>query len=202
MKIICIGRNYQDHVLELNNTIPEKIIFFLKPETAVPLTGQPFFIPDFSKDIHYEVELVIKINKTGKHIEQKFASNYFNEISLGIDFTARDVQKKAKKNSEPWEKAKAFDGSAPLGDFIKKDNFDINDINFKLLINNKIVQKGNTKNMIFNINKIISYVSKYITLKKGDVIFTGTPSGVGRVERDDVLEGFLEDKRVLTIKVK
>ena len=202
MKIICVGRNYQNHVLELNNTTPTEILFFLKPETAIPSKGQPFFIPDFSKEIHHEVELIIKIHKTGKHIDEKFAHNYYDEISLGIDFTARDIQKKAKDKSEPWEKAKAFDGSAPLGAFLKKEGFNMQNIKFELLINNTSVQKGNTKNMIFSINQIISYVSKFITLKKGDIIFTGTPSGVGKVKKNDVLEAFIENNKVLEIKIK
>ncbi len=202
MKIICIGRNYQNHVLELNNTTPKEILFFLKPETAIPSKGQPFFIPDFSQEIHHEVELIIKINKTGKHIDEKFAHNYYDEISLGIDFTARDIQKKAKNKREPWEKAKAFDGSAPLGAFLKKEGFNMQNIQFELHINNTSVQKGNTKNMIFSINQIISYVSKFITLKKGDIIFTGTPSGVGKVKKNDVLEAFIENNKVLEIKIK
>ena len=202
MKIICVGRNYQNHVLELNNTTPTEILFFLKPETAIPSKGQPFFIPDFSKEIHHEVELIIKINKTGKHIDEKFAHNYYDEISLGIDFTARDIQKKAKNKREPWEKAKAFDGSAPLGVFLKKEGFNMQNIKFELHINNTSVQKGNTKNMIFSINQIISYVSKFITLKKGDIIFTGTPSGVGKVKKNDVLEAFIENNKVLEIKIK
>ena len=202
MKIICVGRNYQNHVLELNNTTPTEILFFLKPETAIPSKGQPFFIPDFSQEIHHEVELIIKINKTGKHIDEKFAHNYYDEISLGIDFTARDIQKKAKNKREPWEKAKAFDGSAPLGAFLKKAGFNMQNIKFELHINNTSVQKGNTKNMIFSINQIISYVSKFITLKKGDIIFTGTPSGVGKVKKNDVLEAFIENNKVLEIKIK
>ena len=202
MKIICVGRNYKGHILELKNNTPKELIFFLKPETAIPLKNQPFFIPDFSEEIHHEIELVIKINKTGKHIDEKFAHNYYDEISLGIDFTARDIQKKAKDKSEPWEKAKAFDGSAPLGAFLKKEGFNMQNIKFELFINNTSVQKGNTKNMIFSINQIISYVSKFITLKKGDIIFTGTPSGVGKVKKNDVLEAFIENNKVLEVKVK
>ena len=203
MKIICIGRNYTEHALELNNPIPKEPIFFLKPETAIPINKHPFFIPDFSADINYEIEIVIKINKTGKHIQEKFAHTYYDTLSIGIDFTARDVQKKLKKNGEPWEKSKAFDGSAPVGLFIKKNNFlNLNNLNFKLLVNNTIKQTGNTKNMIFNIDYIISYVSKFITLKKGDLIFTGTPSGVSKVHKNDILEGFIENQKLLTIKVK
>ena len=203
MKIICVGRNYNEHIEELNNNFPNEILFFLKPETAIPIKNQPFFIPDFSNEIHHEIELIIKINKTGKHIDELYAPNYYNEISLGIDFTARDVQKKLKINQEPWEKAKAFDGSAAVGDFVNKSEFkDIQNINFKLLVNNQIKQSGNTKNMIFSINKIISYISKYITLKKGDLIFTGTPSGVDKIYKNDILQGFIGEKKILEIKIK
>ena len=203
MKIICIGRNYKQHILELENKIPDDIIFFLKPETAIPQKNQPFFIPDFSNEIHHEIELVIKINKTGKHIQKQFANKYYDELTLGIDFTARDVQKKLKKESQPWEKAKAFDGSAPVGRFIcKSDIHDIRNLNFKLFVNKKMKQYGNVKSMIFSIDEIISYVSKYITLKKGDLIFTGTPSGVNKVEKNDILEGYLEDQKVLEIVIK
>ena len=203
MKIICIGRNYKQHILELENKIPEDIIFFLKPETAIPQKNQPFFIPDFSNEIHHEIEIVIKINKTGKHIQKKFSHKYYDMLTLGVDFTARDVQEKLKKESQPWEKAKAFDGSAPIGRFIHKNDFhNICDINFKLMINHRLRQTGNIKDMIFSIDEIISYVSKYITLKKGDLIFTGTPSGVGKVEKNDLLEAYLEDQKVLNISVK
>tara|TARA_B100001113_G_scaffold304890_1_gene265416 strand:+ start:579 stop:1190 length:612 start_codon:yes stop_codon:yes gene_type:complete len=203
MKIICVGRNYTKHILELKNQQPKEILFFLKPETAIPTKNQPFFIPDFSNEIHHEIEIVIKINKTGKHIDEKFAPNYYNELSVGIDFTARDVQEKLKLNQEPWEKAKAFDGSAAIGNFINKSEFeDIQNIDFTLLVNNNIQQLGNTKNMIFSINQIISYISKYITLKKGDLIFTGTPSGVSQINKDDILKGFIRDKKLLEIKIK
>jgi len=202
MKIICVGRNYQDHILELKNKTPKEILFFLKPETAIPIK-QPFFIPDFSNEIHHEIEIIIKICKTGKHIQKEFASRYYNELSLGIDFTARDVQEKLKSNSEPWEKAKAFDGSAPIGTFIKKEEFEnIQNINFQLFVNQKLKQEGNTKNMIFSIDQIISYISKYITLKKGDLIFTGSPSGVGEVQKNDILEGFIENQKILKINIK
>ena len=167
MKIICVGRNYKKHIVELKNKIPKEIVFFLKPETAVPQKNQPFFIPDFSNNIHHEIEIVIKINKTGKHIQEKFAHRYYDELTLGIDFTARDIQEKLKKEGKPWEKAKSFDGSAPVGRFIKKNTVDnIHDLNFKILVNNKQIQYGNSKNMIFSIDQIISYVSKFITLKK------------------------------------
>ena len=203
MKIICVGRNYTKHIIELKNNTPKEILFFLKPETSIPIKNQPFFMPDFSNEIHHEIEIIIKINKTGKHIDEKFAPNYFNELSVGIDFTARDIQKKLKLNQEPWEKAKAFDGSAAIGAFINKSNFeDIQNIDFKLLVNNNIQQSGNTKNMIFSINQIISYISKYITLKKGDLIFTGTPSGVSKINKDDILKGFIGEKKLLEIKVK
>ena len=203
MKIICIGRNYKNHILELKNKVPKEIIFFLKPETAILQKKQPFFIPDFSKEIHHEIEVVIKINKTGKHIQEKFAHTYYNELTLGIDFTARDVQKKIKKRGEPWEKAKSFDGSAPIGLFINKSHIkDLNNFNFKLLVNNKKKQKGNTKNMIFKIDYIISYISQFITLKKGDLVFTGTPSGVDKVKKNDVLVGFIENQKILDIKIK
>ncbi|MBJ04721.1 MAG: 2-hydroxyhepta-2,4-diene-1,7-dioate isomerase [Flavobacteriales bacterium] len=203
MKIICVTRNYKQHALELNNKIPTELIFFLKPETAIPIKGQPFFIPDFSNEIHYELEVVIKINKTGKHIQERFAHKYFDELSLGIDFTARDLQSKLKKMSFPWEMSKSFDGSAPIGFFVKKQEFkDINNLNFELTVNNDIKQSGNTKNMIFSFNHIISYVSKYITLKKGDLIFTGTPKGVGKVRKNDFLIGKIEGKQIIQIKIK
>ena len=203
MKIICVGRNYLEHINELNNTPGSEILFFLKPETSIPIKNQPFFIPDFSNNIHHEIEIVLKINKTGKHIRKEFADKYFNEITVGVDFTARDVKNKLKNKNEPWEKAKAFDGSAPVGIFVDKNKFaDISNINFKLLINNKIKQAGNTSNMIYDFKSIISYVSKFITLKKGDLIFTGTPVGVGQVNKNDLLEGFIEEDKVLEIKIK
>lgn len=203
MKIICVGRNYKKHIVELKNKIPEEIVFFLKPETAVPQKNQPFFIPDFSNNIHHEIEIVIKINKTGKHIQEKFAHRYYDELTLGIDFTARDIQEKLKKEGKPWEKAKSFDGSASVGRFIKKNTVDnMHNLNFKLLVNNKQIQYGNSKNMLFSIDQIISYVSKFITLKKGDLIFTGTPSGVGRVEKNDILEGYLENEKLIETIVR
>ncbi|MBF25472.1 MAG: 2-hydroxyhepta-2,4-diene-1,7-dioate isomerase [Flavobacteriales bacterium] len=203
MKIICIGRNYPAHISELKNIIPNDIIFFLKPETSIVHKKQPFFIPDFSNNIHHEIEVVIKINKSGKHINEKFSYNYYNELTVGIDFTARDIQQQLKQDGYPWEKAKAFDGSAVIGTFINKENIaDLNNLYFKLLVNSKIKQSGNTKNMIFKIDNIISYVSKYITLKKGDLIFTGTPSGVDKVNKNDILEGYIEDKQVFKIRVK
>ena len=201
MKIICIGRNYADHIKELNNSSQKEIIFFLKPETAIPIKGQPFFIPDFSNNIEHEVEIILKINKVGKFIQEKFAEKYFEEISVGIDFTARDLQNNLKKKGLPWEAAKSFDGSAVVGTFIKKNQFDINNLNFSLKKNGIIVQDGNSKSMINNFNKIISYISNFITLKKGDLIFTGTPSGVSIVKENDILEGFLENIKLLETKI-
>tara|TARA_B100001121_G_scaffold101682_1_gene90204 strand:- start:762 stop:1370 length:609 start_codon:yes stop_codon:yes gene_type:complete len=201
MKIICIGRNYADHIKELNNPSQKEIIFFLKPETAVPIKGQPFFIPDFSNNIEHEIEIILKINKVGKFIQEKYADKYFEEISVGIDFTARDLQNNLKKKGLPWEAAKCFDGSAVIGTFIKKNQFDINNINFSLKKNGIIVQNGNSKSMINNFNKIISYISNFITLKKGDLIFTGTPSGVSTVKENDILEGFLENIKLFETKI-
>ena len=201
MKIICIGRNYADHIKELNNPSQKEIIFFLKPETAVPIKGQPFFIPDFSNNIEHEIEIILKINKVGKFIQEKYADKYFEEISVGIDFTARDLQNNLKKKGLPWEAAKSFDGSAVIGTFIKKNQFDINNLNFSLKKNGIIVQNGNSKSMINNFTKIISYISNFITLKKGDLIFTGTPSGVSIVKENDILEGFLENIKLFETKI-
>jgi acylpyruvate hydrolase len=183
MKIICIGRNYAQHAKELNNPIPEEPVVFLKPDTAILLKKHPFFIPEHSNDVHHEIEVVVKINRLGKHIEPRFAHKYYDEIALGIDFTARDVQTRCKENGLPWEKAKAFDGSAAVSRFFSLDKVgkDIQDINFHLDINGKTVQEGNTSNMLFPVDELISHVSKYFTLKTGDLIFTGTPAGVGRV---------------------
>lgn len=203
MKIICIGRNYFKHIQELENDVPLKPLFFLKPETAIQPKGHPFFIPDFSNEIHYEVELVIKIKKTGKHIEKKFAHKYFEEIGLGIDFTARDIQENCKEKGLPWEIAKGFDGSAQISNkFIKKDSFLNKNISFCLKKNNEIVQIGNSKEMIFSFEEIISYVSKFFTLKIGDLIYTGTPSGIGKVEKGDILNGFIEKEKILNVIVK
>lgn len=204
MKIICIGRNYAEHISELNNERPTDPLIFLKPETAVLLKKQPFFIPEFSDDIHYEVEVLVRINKVGKYIQEKFAHKYYQEIGLGIDFTARDLQQKLKEKGLPWEKAKGFDGSAVIGEkWIDKNSFgDLNNINFSLNKNGEIVQKGNTSRMIWKPNEIISYVSQFFTLKIGDIIFTGTPEGVGRVSVNDSLTGFIEDKEIFSINVK
>jgi len=203
MKIIAIGRNYIDHAKELNNPVPKKPIFFLKPETAILRNNKAFFIPDFSKEIHYELEVVLRINKIGKYIDKKFANKYFNEIGLGIDFTARDLQKECKKNGHPWEIAKAFDNSAPIGTFVNKENFpDLKNISFKLFKNEKIVQHGNTGEMIFDFSEIISYISKFVSLKIGDLIFTGTPAGVGKVEIGDKLTAYLEEEKLLDFEIK
>ncbi|MBZ4043036.1 fumarylacetoacetate hydrolase family protein [Flavobacterium hibisci] len=203
MKIICIGRNYTNHIEELKNERPSEPVIFMKPDSAVLLKQHPFVIPEFSEDIHHEIEIVVKINKVGKYIEPKFAHKYYDEISVGIDFTARDLQTKLKEKGLPWEKAKAFDGSAVIGDFLSKTLFNsVENINFELLNNNKTVQKGNTSLMLWKIDELISYVSQYFTLKIGDVIFTGTPAGVAAVKPNDVLEGFLEDKKLFRIQVK
>lgn len=203
MKIICVGRNYIDHAKELNNPVPRSPLLFLKPQTAIPLKGQPFFHPEFSSDVHYELELVVRINRIGKHIEKKFAGKYYDEIGLGIDFTARDLQTKLKEKGHPWEKAKAFDGSAPVSEqFTPKAELDLENMSFHLLKNGEKVQSGNSKDMIFSIDRLISEISKYFTLKIGDLIFTGTPAGVGKVEIGDVLEGFLEGNKILETKIK
>lgn len=203
MKIICIGRNYADHIKELDNAKPTDPVIFLKPDTAILLKKQPFFIPDFSNEVHYEVELLVRINKIGKHIDQKFAHKYYDEIGLGIDFTARDLQAELKEKGLPWEKAKAFDGSAVIGKFIEKEQFkDVNNINFSLERNGNTVQNGNSMLMMWKIDALIEYISKYFTLKIGDIIFTGTPAGVGKVETNDVLKGFIEETEMFSIKVK
>ena len=203
MKIICIGRNYVKHIEELNNDRPDEPVVFLKPDSSILLKQHPFVIPEFTDDVHHEVELIVKINKVGKYIEPKFASNYYDEIGLGIDFTARDLQAKLKENGLPWEKAKSFDGSAVIGEFYpKSDSKSLEDLEFKLVKNREIVQLGNTKHMIWKIDELISHVSQYFTLKKGDIIFTGTPEGVAAVKPNDILEGYLEDKKSFRIQVK
>ena len=203
MKIICIGRNYIDHVDELKNKKPSSPVIFLKPETAVILKNQPFFIPDYSNDVHYEVEILVKIKKLGKSIETKFSHKYYDQVGLGIDFTARDLQSELKKNGLPWEKSKAFDGSALIGEWVNKNEFnDLNNLNFSLNKNGKSVQSGNTFNMLWSIDELVSEVSKFFTLKIGDVIFTGTPSGVGKVSENDLLEGFINEKKFFSIKSK
>ncbi|TYB80216.1 fumarylacetoacetate hydrolase family protein [Bizionia saleffrena] len=203
MKLICIGRNYTEHIAELKNEKPTEPVVFLKPDTAILLKKQPFFIPDFSDDVHHEVEILVKINKVGKYIDKKFAPKYYDEIGLGIDFTARDVQQKLKDKGLPWEKAKAFDGAAVIGKWRSKSDYeDLNNINFSLQKNDEVVQKGNTKFMLWKIDEIIEYVSKYFTLKIGDIIFTGTPSGVGRVKTNDKLKGYMEQNEMFSITVK
>ena len=203
MKIICVGQNYLNHIKELNSKRNKSPILFLKPDSSIIQKNQPFFIPEFSKEIHYEAEIILKFDKLGKHIDKKFSNKYYNQISLGIDFTARDLQEKLKKSGQPWEKAKSFDNSAVVGDWIDVNNFrDINDINFCLKLNNEIVQSSNSSNMIWKIDDLVTEVSNYFTLKIGDILFTGTPEGVGKVSIGDVLEGFLEKKKVFSIKIK
>lgn len=203
MKLICIGRNYTDHIKELENEKPTDPVVFLKPDTAILLKKQPFFIPDFSDDVHHEVEVLVKIKKVGKYIDKKFAPKYYDEIGLGIDFTARDLQAQLKAKGLPWEKAKAFDGAAVIGKWLPKTKFkDINTINFSLKRNDAIVQSGNTALMLWKIDELIEYVSKYFTLKIGDIIFTGTPAGVGKVFVDDQLKGYIEDEELFSIKIK
>ena len=202
MKIICIGRNYTEHIKELANEKPTEPIVFLKPDSSILLKKMPFFIPAFSNEIHYEVEVLVKINRVGKHIASKFAYKYYDEIGLGIDFTDRELQHKLKEKGLPWEKAKAFDGSAVIGNFYPKENFDLENLSFQLTINNNVVQDGNTKNMLWKIDELIAHVSQFFTLKKGDIIFTGTPAGVGKVNENDVLVGTMEGKEAFQIKIK
>ncbi|MDI1317247.1 fumarylacetoacetate hydrolase family protein [Flavobacterium sp.] len=203
MKIICIGRNYANHIAELNNERPDEPVIFMKTDTSVLPKKTPFTIPAFTNDVHHEIEILVKICKVGKYIDTKFAHKYYDEIGLGIDFTARDLQQKLKEKGLPWEKAKAFDGSAIIGDFYPKNDFNsVENINFELKNNGQIVQKGNTSQMLWNIDEIISHISQYFTLKKGDIIFTGTPEGVAKVNPNDVLEGFIEDKLVLRLHIK
>jgi len=203
MKLICIGRNYSEHIKELENEKPTDPVIFLKPDTAILVKKQPFFIPDFSNDVHHEVEILVKINKVGKYIDKKFAHKYYDKIGLGIDFTARDLQSKLKEKGLPWEKAKAFDGAAVIGDWINVSEIkNVNDINFYLQKNDDIVQKGNTSHMLWKIDEIIEYVSKYFTLKIGDIIFTGTPAGVGKVITNDKLIGYIENTQMFSITVK
>ena len=203
MKIICIGRNYADHAKEMKSAVPAEPVFFLKPDTALLPKRNPFFIPSFSNDVHHELELVVRISRVGKSIEERFAHRYYNEVSVGIDFTARDIQALCKSKGLPWEKAKAFDGSAPVGKFvILKDDQNIQNLDITLKINDQIVQEVNTSKMIFSVNQIISYVSQFITLKIGDLIFTGTPAGVGPVKINDKLEGFIGEESLLKLNVK
>ena len=203
MKIICIGRNYADHITELENERPSAPVVFLKPDTSVLLKKQPFFIPHFSKQVQHEVELLIKITKVGKHIDKKFAHKYYDEIGLGIDFTARDLQQQLKQKGLPWEKAKAFDGSAVIGKFVSKNQFEsLDTISFSLKKNDQVVQQGNSSQMLWKFDELIEYISKYFTLKIGDVIFTGTPAGVASVNPDDVLAGFIANEEFFKIKIK
>lgn len=203
MKIICIGRNYVDHIKELNNGRPTDPILFIKPDSAVLPKEQDFYIPEFSNDIHYEVEVLVKIKKVGKHIDPQFSHTYYDEIGLGVDFTARDLQSQLKEKGLPWEKAKGFDGSALIGKWLPKSNFeDVNNLNFQLKKNNELVQKGNTGLMLWKIDEIISYASSFFTLKKGDIIFTGTPAGVGRISANDYLSGTLENEQMFSLNIK
>ena len=203
MKIICVGRNYAAHIAELQNEKPKEPVLFLKPDTSILQKNQPFFIPHFSSEIHYEVEVLVRIHRIGKHIQPEFAHKYYDEIGLGIDFTARALQKELKEGGLPWEKSKAFDGSALIGDWVSKTDFkDLNQLNFSLERNGTLVQEGNTANMLWKVDELISSISQYFTLKIGDVIFTGTPAGVGAVAENDILIGRLADKQAFTVKIK
>ena len=203
MKLICIGRNYTEHIKELENEKPTDPVVFLKPDTSILLKKMPFFIPEFSNDVHHEVEVLVKIKKVGKYIDKKFAHKYYDEIGLGVDFTARDLQAKLKAKGLPWEKAKAFDGAAVIGNWLPKTKFtDVNNINFSLEKNGELVQEGNTQLMLWKIDELIEYVSKYFTLKIGDIIFTGTPAGVGKVFANDELKGYIEGEELFSIKIK
>ena len=203
MKIICIGRNYTNHIAELQNERPTEPVVFMKPDSAVLLKQHPFVLPEFSNEVHHEIELIVKINKVGKYIEPKFAHKYYDEISVGIDFTARDLQDQLKSKGLPWEKAKAFDSSAVIGEFVSKEQFkSLDDVNFELLKNGALAQKGNSSLMLWKIDELVAYVSQFFTLKIGDIIFTGTPEGVASVEPNDVLEGYLEGQQLFRIQVK
>jgi 2-keto-4-pentenoate hydratase/2-oxohepta-3-ene-1,7-dioic acid hydratase in catechol pathway len=203
MKILCIGRNYVKHIEELQNERPDEPVVFMKPDSAVLLKQHPFVIPEFSDDIHHEIEIIVRINKVGKYIDAKFAHKYYDEISIGIDFTARDLQQKLKDKGLPWEKAKAFDGSAVIGDFTSKNQFEsLENLNFELKNNGQTVQKSNTNLMLWNIDQLIEEVSKYFTLKIGDILFTGTPEGVAVVRPNDILEGYLENQKLFKIHIK
>tara|TARA_B100001250_G_scaffold174747_1_gene150305 strand:+ start:4603 stop:5214 length:612 start_codon:yes stop_codon:yes gene_type:complete len=203
LKIICIGQNYVDHIKELSNKKSGSPLIFMKPDSSLISKNQPFIIPSFSDNIHHEVELIVKINRLGKHIDQKFSQKYYEEIGLGIDFTARDLQSELRSKGHPWEKSKAFDNSCLVGGFMKKSEFnDVNNIDFELKKNNIVVQKGNSDKMIWKIDYLISYISKYFTLKIGDLIFTGTPSGVSKVVTDDHLEGSIQGKKLFSLNIK
>jgi 2-keto-4-pentenoate hydratase/2-oxohepta-3-ene-1,7-dioic acid hydratase in catechol pathway len=203
MKIICIGRNYADHAKEMNAAIPAEPVFFLKPDTSLLKDGSHFYYPEFTKDLHYECEVVVRIDKTGRNISPKFAHKYYSAVTLGLDFTARDLQQKCKEKGLPWEIGKAFEHSAPLSNlFLPKDTLNLDNLTFELNVNGKSVQQGNTKDMIFSIDQIISYVSRFMTLKTGDLIFTGTPVGVGPISIGDVLEGYIESTKMFCFEVK
>ena len=203
MKIFCIGRNYVDHAKELNNPVPSQPLVFMKPVTAILKAGKPFYYPEFSKDIHYELEIVLKVCKNGKHVEEQYANTYFDQVGIGIDFTARDVQKRCKEKGHPWEIAKAFNHSALVSEFVPKDSLpDLNSIKFELHKNGESVQQGDSKDLIFPFARLMSHLSKYFTLNVGDYIFTGTPAGVGPVQIGDKLEGFLEGKSMFACEIK
>ena len=203
MKILCIGKNYAAHIEEMNSERPDEPVIFTKPETALLLNNAPFYYPDFSNDIHYEVEIILRINRNGKYIEPRFAHKYYNEIGIGIDFTARDLQSRAKEKGWPWALSKGFNGSAPVSKFVPKSNYpDLKDLNFSLKLDGETRQKGNTGLMLFDFDEIISYISKFIWLKEGDIIFTGTPKGVGPVQIGNVLEAFIEDEKMLEVEIR
>ena len=203
MKIIAVGRNYAEHIKELNNEQPDDPIIFMKPETAIPLKNEPFFYPEFSSDVHHEVEILVKISRVGKNIEERFAHKYYDEIGVGIDFTARDVQSKLKAKGLPWDLAKGFNGSAPMSGFVPKTDFaDLQNVNFRLDVNGEIRQQGNTSLMLFKIDYLISFVSRYFLLQQGDILFTGTPKGVGPVQVGDRLTAYIEDRKMLEFDVK
>ena len=203
MKLICIGRNYTAHIEELKNERPKNPVIFIKPDSAILPKEQDFYIPEFTKEVHYEVEVLVKICKVGKHIDARFAHKYYNEVSLGIDFTARDLQSELKQQGLPWEKAKGFDGSAVIGKWLPKTNFkDLNNLGFSLYKNNELVQNGNTGLMLWKIDELIAYASQFFTLKKGDILFTGTPSGVGQIVTNDYLSGKLEGQELFSVKIK
>ncbi len=203
MKIFCIGRNYADHAQEMNAPVPEVPMFFMKPDTAILRPGAPFFYPSFTKELHFECEIVVKINRVGKKIAEKFAYKYYDEIGLGIDFTARDLQRQCKEKGHPWEIAKAFEGSAPISkEFISKSSLDLKNTAFSLTKNGETVQQGNTKDMLFTIDQLISYISGFMTLKKGDLIYTGTPAGVGPTRIGDELKGYIEEREMFSVCIK
>jgi len=203
MKIICIGRNYAEHAKEMKSEVPTEPVFFMKPDTALLKDNEPFYFPDFTKDLHHEIEVVLKISKVGKHIAEAFAHKYYEELSLGIDFTARDLQAQCKAKGLPWEKAKSFDGSAPIGKFVKKSELgDLHNLHFDLSINNELRQKGNTSDLLFSFDKVIAYVSQFVTLKVGDLIYTGTPEGVGPVAIGDKLKGTLNGEELFCFEIK